>query len=55
MKTMKEKEKRESRRGAAFAGENIGRPDGVFILPRWSSLAAHTDFQVYFFDQLSYC
>jgi len=43
------------RRGASFAVENIGRPDGVFILPRWSGLDVQTDFHVNYFHQLSYC
>jgi len=34
------------RRRAAFAGENIGCQDGVFILPRLSGLDVHKDFQV---------
>jgi hypothetical protein len=36
-------------------GENIGRPDGVFILLRWSGPDVQTDFQVDCFHQLSYC
>jgi len=43
------------RRGASFAEENIDHPDGVFILPRWSSLDVQIDFHVYYFYHFSNC
>jgi hypothetical protein len=38
--------------GASFAARNIGDPDGVFILSRWSGLGLQIDFNVNYFHQL---